>query len=1138
MENLEVEQENFRQVIYIKWIYQNYMIQKLYSLLLRLSQDKKMEICLLRKSGVLIIGTEDVGSGWYLGRTDTEKGIFPLTHVWQLDSNLLKKASEKKTIKKRARIKTNLKAQLNDELDLVEGEMVTVTAILDDGWCYGITDNGKEGIFPEGFVSYITDNVEQLDATPVVDNITFPTTATYNEPVYNNLSEPTTQSDMEEPAPNYYDLFPQYKPNVNTLDVKPYAITLYPFNAQFPNELSFAAGEVVHLIRHIDSEWMEGTIDNHKGIFPISYINIILDCNETTSDQNFCNQDLSTMEYNALEPDTQAKVEYTFIAQMDGDLSVTEGDTVTVIDMVNADWVSVENEHGKIGLCPRGYLSALNIESSDIAQNILEDFVVIRNDEIHPKKTEEQKSKRLSEPHRPAPPVPAPGSIPLQKNMVEDKESSNENIDQQTDVASNSDIDINQKRADQRQNVISELVITEKEYVRDLKLTYETFNLYNPNSLESLGIDVAILFGNIFEVIQVAEELLDMILKAMKGCDEGLQTVGPCFIKMAEKLKNVYVKYCGNHEAALILLKKYETNEEIMTVFNKGIETLRSQVACFDMSSILIKPVQRILKYPLILYELVKCTDDNHPDKLAVEEAWKTMTAVASHINEYKRRKDLVSKYLENDNTLIRKVAKLSMHSVAKMSTRLSTRLSASLGLTNVAVDLEFDELERQFRSVEKCTLQLAKDVEQCFTYLSDEAISGEIISDFLIQYYQGTPNIEAKRLREIRSTIWSQFIRELKLSERVRAPLNFLAILLEGPAVLITKRHDKLLDYDAAISKSEKYKESRIVQDELTTAKSNYEALTQQLVEELPIVIDAATKVLVHCISAFAHSRKLLCGKITKRYLTLCETSTQLSSQDILESFLVNHSLLWNQITRFAFAGTNPRIDEAESTWCPQSEKQKVTLRNKYPNDKLYVVTENIVSTSSLDMGAARGTLVAVIKKQDPMGDTSRWFVDNGVAQGFLPAKMLQIQQVSQLRLSNETYSTATTSDDTSMTDLICMDSPVKEQKSSSYSHLEELLDLNAEDKIRKNSHCYGNVEQLPRIQQYQNLNYEFYYAEYDFSTTISGTLPITKGQALRLVRPHDEKGNDEWWLMEDRYGNKGYVPKNYLCDPLTSKH
>ena len=41
-------------------------------------------------------------------------------------------------------------------------------------------------------------------------------------------------------------------------------------------------------------------------------------------------------------------------------------------------------------------------------------------------------------------------------------------------------------------------------------------------------------------------------------------------------------------------------------MLQKGVETLKSQVSCFNMGSILIKPVQRILKYPLILNELIK----------------------------------------------------------------------------------------------------------------------------------------------------------------------------------------------------------------------------------------------------------------------------------------------------------------------------------------------------------------------------------------------------------------------------------------------------------------------------------------------------------------------------------------------------
>lgn len=218
--------------------------------------------------------------------------------------------------------------------------------------------------------------------------------------------------------------------------------------------------------------------------------------------------------------------------------------------------------------------------------------------------------------------------------------------------------------------------------------------------------------------------------------------------------------------------------------------------------------------YYLCYKNILQCTEDDHPDKAATEEAWKAMTNVASYINEYKRRKDIVSKYLDNDNTLIGKMWKLNMHSVAKKSTRLSTKLSASLGLTNVACDTEFEELEKQFRSIEKCTWQLAKDVEQCTTYLSDEAMSGDVIAEFLVHYYQGNPTLDVKKFQNIRSVIWSQYMEDFKscIEKRVNAPLHFLATLLEGPAVLIMKRHDKLLDYDAAISKSEKYKESKIV--------------------------------------------------------------------------------------------------------------------------------------------------------------------------------------------------------------------------------------------------------------------------------------------------------------------------------------
>jgi hypothetical protein len=64
----------------------------------------------------------------------------------------------------------------------------------------------------------------------------------------------------------------------------------------------------------------------------------------------------------------------------------------------------------------------------------------------------------------------------------------------------------------------------------------------------------------------------------------------------------------------------------------------------------LLKPVQRVLKYPLLLSELRKglyndsaVTDS---EKQIIENSIASMTQVAEHINEVKRRKDVVEKII------------------------------------------------------------------------------------------------------------------------------------------------------------------------------------------------------------------------------------------------------------------------------------------------------------------------------------------------------------------------------------------------------------------------------------------------------------------------------------------------------------
>ena len=145
------------------------------------------------------------------------------------------------------------------------------------------------------------------------------------------------------------------------------------------------------------------------------------------------------------------------------------------------------------------------------------------------------------------------------------------------------------------------------------------------------------------------------------------------------------------------------------------------------MGSILIKPVQRILKYPLILNELLKCTEEEDEDKKDLREAVALMSDVAAFINETKRKKDIVEKYkTEEETTLSRKISKINMHSIGKKSSRMSQKLLTSLGMDSMVI-LRQKIQGAIIRQNEKKTTKLNQsqskdcqfeDLEKCFSFL------------------------------------------------------------------------------------------------------------------------------------------------------------------------------------------------------------------------------------------------------------------------------------------------------------------------------------------------------------------------------------------------------------------------------------
>jgi hypothetical protein len=137
-----------------------------------------------------------------------------------------------------------------------------------------------------------------------------------------------------------------------------------------------------------------------------------------------------------------------------------------------------------------------------------------------------------------------------------------------------------------------------------MKLTWQAFGLDTPEVMEQRQIDVAGLFGNLADIIEVSSKFLETLTEDQSII--GDPGIGKCFLLHAESMKGVYTDYCINHDKAEQLLEKYEGIPETQKLLQRSVEALQAQVVCFNMGSILIKPVQRILKYPLMLNELIK----------------------------------------------------------------------------------------------------------------------------------------------------------------------------------------------------------------------------------------------------------------------------------------------------------------------------------------------------------------------------------------------------------------------------------------------------------------------------------------------------------------------------------------------------
>jgi hypothetical protein len=183
------------------------------------------------------------------------------------------------------------------------------------------------------------------------------------------------------------------------------------------------------------------------------------------------------------------------------------------------------------------------------------------------------------------------------------------------------------------QHIVSELLSTEEDYLHDLGVILSIFGkLLKPVLSEE---DFKTVFSNL-EHIRSVHILLLADLKSESFKQVGEQDWGVPFIKHATKLRAVYDVYTSGQADGRKVRSALERDAKVMEVL-AGIAE-KPEVRNLDLKSYLIKPVQRICKYPLLLRELQKSQTDpkssESPISIRLEVARLAMAEILESTND------------------------------------------------------------------------------------------------------------------------------------------------------------------------------------------------------------------------------------------------------------------------------------------------------------------------------------------------------------------------------------------------------------------------------------------------------------------------------------------------------------------------
>ncbi|XP_076782836.1 rho guanine nucleotide exchange factor TIAM2 isoform X4 [Arvicanthis niloticus] len=275
--------------------------------------------------------------------------------------------------------------------------------------------------------------------------------------------------------------------------------------------------------------------------------------------------------------------------------------------------------------------------------------------------------------------------------------------------------------ADRLRKVIQELVDTEKSYVKDLSCLFELY--LEPLQSETFLTqdEMESLFGSLPEMLEFQKVFLETLEDGISASSDFsvletpsqfrklLFSLGGSFLYYADHFK-LYSGFCANHIKVQKVLERAKTDKAFKAFLDARNPTKQHSST---LESYLIKPVQRVLKYPLLLKELVSLTDHESEEHYHLTEALKAMEKVASHINEmqkiYEDYGTVFDQLVAEQSGTEKEVTELSMGELLMHSTVSWLNPFLSLGKARKDIELTVFVFKRAVILVYKENCKLKK---------------------------------------------------------------------------------------------------------------------------------------------------------------------------------------------------------------------------------------------------------------------------------------------------------------------------------------------------------------------------------------------------------------------------------------------